>query len=90
MREIGAEPDCKHAGMGERAVIGELDIYGVYIPIFVVVAGVAFLLQILLKRVLDACGLYRFLWHRALFDLAMYVILLGLVTAAAASILPRI
>jgi protein AaeX len=75
--------------MGERAVIGELDIYGVYVPIFVVVAAVAFLLQILLKRVLDACGLYRFLWHRALFDLAIYVILIGLVTAAA-SILPRI
>lgn len=76
--------------MGKRAVIGELDIYGVYVPIFVVVAAVAFLLQILLKRVLDACGLYRFLWHRALFDLAIYVILLGLVTAAAASILPLI
>ena len=76
--------------MGERAVIGELDIYGVYVPIFVVVAAVAFLLQILLKRVLDACGLYRFLWHRALFDLAIYIILLGLVTAAAASILPLI
>jgi protein AaeX len=75
--------------MGERAVIGELDIYGVYVPIFVVVAAVAFLFQILLKRVLDACGLYRFLWHRALFDLAIYVILIGLVTAAA-SILPRI
>jgi hypothetical protein len=76
--------------MGKRAVIGELDIYGVYVPIFVAVATVAFLLQILLKRVLDACGLYRFLWHRALFDLAIYVILLGLVTAAAASILPLI
>jgi protein AaeX len=76
--------------MGERAVIGELDIYGVYIPIFVVVAAVAFLLQVLLRRVLDACGLYRFLWHRALFDLAIYVILLGLVTAAAASILPLV
>ena len=71
-------------------MIGELDIYGVYIPIFVVVVAVAFLLQILLKRMLDACGLYRFLWHRALFDLAIYVILLGLVTAAAASILPLI
>jgi protein AaeX len=76
--------------MGERAVIGELDIYGVYVPLFVVVAAVAFLLQILLKRILDACGLYRFLWHRALFDLATYVILLGLVTAVAANILPLI
>jgi protein AaeX len=63
-------------------VIGEFDIYGVYLPIFVISAAVAFLLQLLLKRVLDASGLYRFVWHRALFDLAIYVILLGVVTAA--------
>jgi hypothetical protein len=37
---------------------------------------------------LDALGFYRLIWHRALFDLAIYVILLGVVTAAAASILP--
>jgi hypothetical protein len=63
-------------------VIGEFDIYGVYLPIFVISAAVAFLLQLLLKRVLDASGLYRFVWHRALFDIAIYVILLGVVTAA--------
>jgi len=64
-------------------VIGEFDVYGVYFPIFVVVAAVAFLLQLLLKRVLDARGFYRFVWHRPLVDLAIYVILLGIVTAAA-------
>jgi protein AaeX len=48
----------------------------------VISAAVAFLLQLLLKRVLDASGLYRFVWHRALFDIAIYVILLGVVTAA--------
>jgi hypothetical protein len=64
-------------------VIGEFDVYGVYFPIFVVVAAVAFLLQLLLKRVLDACGFYRFVWHRPLLDVAIYVILLGIVTAAA-------
>ena len=64
-------------------MIGELDIYGVYLPIFVVVAAVAFLLQLLIKRVLDACGFYRFVWHRPLIELAIYVILLGVVTAAA-------
>jgi hypothetical protein len=69
--------------MGERAVIGEFDVYGVYFPIFVVFAAVAFMLQLLLKRLLDACGFYRFVWHRALIDLAIYVILLGVVTAAA-------
>jgi protein AaeX len=71
-----------------HAVIGEFDIYGVYFPAFAVFAAIAFVLQLVLKRLLDACGVYRFVWHRALFDLAIYVILLGVVTAAAATILP--
>ena len=45
-----------------------------------------FVLQLAIKRLLDACGFYRFVWHRALFDLALYVILLGVVTAAGAVI----
>jgi hypothetical protein len=70
-------------------VIGEFDIYGVYFPAFAVFAAIAFLLQIvLINRVLNACGFYRFVWHRALFDLAIFVILLGVVTAAGASFLP--
>jgi protein AaeX len=69
-------------------MIGEFDIYGVYFPAFAVFAAVAFILQLAAKRLLDACGFYRFVWHRALLDLAIYVILLGLVTAAAATILP--
>jgi protein AaeX len=69
-------------------VIGEFDIYGVYFPVFAVFAAIAFLLQVVIKRLLDACGFYGFVWHRALFDLAIYVILLGVVTAAGASILP--
>jgi hypothetical protein len=70
-------------------VIGEFDIYGVYFPAFAVFAAIAFLLQILIKRPLDAIGFYRLVWHRALFDLAIYVILLGVVTAAGVAILPR-
>jgi protein AaeX len=69
-------------------VIGDFDIYGVYFPIFVIFAAIAFLLQIVIKRLLNAYGFYRWVWHRALFDLAIYVILLGAVTAAGASILP--
>jgi hypothetical protein len=71
-----------------HAVIGEFDIYGVYFPAFAVFAAVAFVLQLALKRLLDACGLYRFVWHRALFELAMYVILLAVITAAAVTFLP--
>lgn len=70
-------------------MIGEFDIYGVYFPAFAVFAAIALLLQIVvINRVLDALGFYRLVWHRALFDLAIYVILLGVVTAAGASLLP--
>ncbi len=69
-------------------MIGEVDIYGVYFPAFIVFAGVAFLLQLAVNRLFNAFGVYRFVWHRPLFDLAIYVILLGVVTAAGASLLP--
>jgi hypothetical protein len=68
-------------------VIGEFDIYGVYVSAFAVYAAIALLLQIAIIRLLDARGFYRLVWHRALFDLAIYVIVLGVVTAAGASIL---
>ena len=67
---------------------GEFDIYGVYFPAFAVFAAIALLLQLVIKRLFDATGFYRLVWHRALFDLAIYVILLGVVTAAGASLLP--
>jgi protein AaeX len=69
-------------------VIGEFDIYGVYFPAFAVFAAIAFVLQLAIRRLLEAFGLYRFFWHRELFDVAIYVILLAAVTAAAATILP--
>ena len=70
-------------------MIGEFDIYGVYFPAFAVFAAIALLLQVVvINRLLDALGFYRLVWHRALFDLAIYVILLGVVTAAGISILP--
>jgi len=69
-------------------MIGEFDIYGVYFPAFAVYAAIALLLQLAITRLLDACGFYRLVWHRGLFDVTVYVILLGAVTAAGASILP--
>lgn len=71
-------------------MIGEIDIYGVYFPVFVVFAAIAFLLLLVVKRLLDAGGIYRFVWHRPLFDIAIYVILLGVVTVAGASILSNV
>jgi protein AaeX len=69
-------------------LIGEFDIYGVYFPVFAIFAAIAFLFQVVIKRLLNAYGFYRLVWHPALFDLAMYVILIGVVTAAGVSLLP--
>jgi hypothetical protein len=60
----------------------------VYFPAFAIFAAIAFVLLVAIKRLLDACGVYRFFWHRALVELAVYVILLAVITAAAATILP--
>jgi hypothetical protein len=69
-------------------MVGEFDIYGVYFPAFAIFAAIAFLLKVVIKRLLNAYGFYRLVWHPALFDLAIYVILLGAVTAAGAGIMP--
>ena len=69
-------------------MIGEFDIYGVYFPVFAIFAAIAFWFQVVIKRLLNAYGFYRLVWHPALFDLAMYVILIGVVTAAGVSLLP--
>jgi Protein of unknown function (DUF1656) len=64
-------------------MIAEFDIYGVFVPALLVYAIAALLLELLLRRGLDAIGFYRFVWHRPLFDLALVVILFGVVVAFA-------
>jgi hypothetical protein len=60
----------------------EIDIYGVFVPDLLVWIVVAFLVSVPLRRILAALGFYRLVWHRALFDTALYVILLGGIVAA--------
>jgi hypothetical protein len=43
--------------------------------------GAALVLCAVLRRVLAYFGVYRFVWHRPLFDLALLVIVLGGVAA---------
>lgn len=56
---------------------GDFNIFGVYVPALMGLALVAFILNIVLRRILAWVGFYKIVWHRALFDLALYVILLG-------------
>ena len=62
---------------------GELDLYGVYVPSLAAWMLIAFLLSAVLRWVLARCGLYRLVWHRPLFDLALFVLLLGCVVRLA-------
>jgi hypothetical protein len=61
----------------------EINVGGVYLPAPLVWAVAAFALSILIERVLSRTGFYGLVWHRALFELAVFVILWGAISAAA-------
>jgi len=58
-------------------VPGEFDFYGVYAPQLLVLASIAYILSNLLSRLLNWLGFYRYVWYRALFDVALFFITLG-------------
>jgi hypothetical protein len=68
-------------------VIGEVSIGGVFVSPLLLFVAAAFVLTALLRRLLAASGAYRFVWHRPLFDFALFVITLGAVAAAAAHLI---
>ena len=57
---------------------GELNLGGVFIPPLLAFSFLAALPFALLRKVFLLTGLYRLVWHRALFDIALYVVLVGL------------
>ena len=57
----------------------EIDIYGVLVPSLLLWLIIAYGLSALLRRLMQRFDLYRLVWHRALFNLAMFVCLLGVV-----------
>ncbi|MBB3608132.1 DUF1656 domain-containing protein [Rhizobium sp. BK602] len=59
----------------------EFDLYGVYIPRLLVLMLATLLAVIPLRRLLARVGAYGLVWHRGLFDLALYVLLLGAVSS---------
>jgi hypothetical protein len=69
-------------------MIGEIDIYGVFLPAVLILMLVSYLLCLILTRVFARVGLYRFVWHRSIFDLAIYVIVLGIVVIVSHRLLP--
>ena len=58
-------------------MIGEINIYGVFVPPLLLWVAAALPLTALLRRGLARFGFYRFVWHRPLFDFALLVVVLG-------------
>jgi hypothetical protein len=70
-------------------MISEVNIYGMFVSPMLLWVGAALLISSMVRRALGWLGLYRFVWHRPLFDLALLVILLGGVVAVQAQWLVR-
>jgi protein-S-isoprenylcysteine O-methyltransferase Ste14 len=58
-------------------MIGDVSLYGIYFPPLLLLALLAFGIARLCSRVLAWSGFYRHVWHPALFDFSLFVMVLG-------------
>jgi hypothetical protein len=63
-------------------MIGEIDIYGVFVPILLVWGLIALVLTSALRWILTRVGFYRLVWHRPLVDLSLFVLIMAAVAVA--------
>nr|WP_268945558.1 DUF1656 domain-containing protein [Pseudomonas syringae] len=56
-----------------------MDISGIFIPTFLAMMGIAYLLFLVVHAVLSRAHFYRLVWHRALFNVGLYALLLSAV-----------
>ena len=68
-------------------MIGDLDVSGVLLPTLLVMMPVAYLLYLPLHALLTRLNFYRLVWHRALFNVALYALLVGMVDAISRSLM---
>jgi protein AaeX len=66
-------------------VSGEINTFGVFMPIALVTGVSAFVATFIMRRVLQASNAYDLIWHAGLFDVAMFVVLWWLIALAAGS-----
>jgi Protein of unknown function (DUF1656) len=62
-------------------MIGEFDVYGVFVPALLVWGLLALALTAALRMTLARLGFYRLVWHRPLVDLSLLIIILAAVVA---------
>ncbi|QWW71139.1 DUF1656 domain-containing protein [Rhizobium sp. WYJ-E13] len=61
---------------------GQLDLYGVFLPSLGVFALLAYGVFRALAWLLGKVGFYSAVWHRPLFNLALYISLVGMFSVA--------
>ena len=54
----------------------EINFFGVFLSPFLLWGVIAFFILSVLKRLIARLGGYHHIWHRALFDLSLYIIIL--------------
>jgi hypothetical protein len=59
------------------AAFHTVELVGFYLPPLMLWAAGAIIPFVILRWLLEHFGLYRFVWHRPLFNLAIYVLLMG-------------
>lgn len=61
-------------------MIGEVSFYGLYVPPLLLLTLAALAGSKVLNLILARIGFYRLVWHPALFDFSLFVIVLGTLT----------
>lgn len=54
-----------------------ISFFGFYLPPLLLWAALALIPYVVVRWGLGCAGAYRFVWHRPLFNLALYVLILG-------------
>lgn len=62
-------------------MIGEFNLFGVFVPTFLVYAVLAYVVLALARPLLEWIGAYRLVWHQPLVDYALLVIIMAVVVA---------
>ncbi len=55
----------------------EISVFGVFVPSILLCAVIAYATTAVIARGLRATGGYRYVWHQSLFNLSVFVCLLG-------------
>ncbi|WP_414475416.1 DUF1656 domain-containing protein [Microvirga sp. M2] len=58
-------------------MIKEIDLFGVFLPPMFGYAAAAALIWLVLRKCLAWSGAYRLVWHPALFNTALYILILS-------------